>query len=267
MISFHGTADDTIPYNGGSGGGGVSYRLAQDNTTPDEDVTEDWAIHNGCTGTRTETQVDTEVRLIEYDNCTNDAIVQHYAIDGGGHTWPGSFDIPSLGYTTHQISATQLMWAFFQAHPLNVTPPPDTDGDTLPNATDPDNDNDGCSDVREVGSDPLQGGLRNAKSIWDYADMPIEISPGLGLYARNGLIRVEDILAVVARYFTDDADGTASPNRYSDPLSLPLQFGYHPAFDRGGVVGPHQWDMAPPNGQIRVDDILQVVQQYFHDCA
>ena len=43
-------------------------------------------------------------------------------LDGGGHTWPGSefgdniVDI--VGYNTHSISANEIMWAFFQAHPL-----------------------------------------------------------------------------------------------------------------------------------------------------
>ena len=268
MISFHGTADAVIPYNGGVGLNGTQFRLPQDNTTPDEDVTEDWAVHNGCTGGRTETQIDTEVRLIEYGNCTDGATVQHYAVDGGGHTWPGSFDVPGLGYTTHQINATLLMWDFFQAHPLAVTPQVDTDGDTVPDETDPDNDNDGCTDAQETGSDPFHGGMRNSKNFWDYEDMPLETLPGSGVYARNGKVRVDDVLAVVRRYFADDAGGTAPINRNSDPLSTPPATGYHPAFDRGGVL-PNGllWDLAPPDGQILVDDILAVVRQYFHDCS
>ncbi len=165
MISFHGTADATIPYNGGGGLGGVPFRLPQDNTTPAEDVTEAWAIHNGCTGGRTETQVDTEVRLIEYGTCTDGATVQHYAVDGGGHTWPGSFDVPGLGYTTQQINATLLMWAFFQAHPLAVTPQVDTDGDTVPNETDPDNDNDSCTDAQEASIHPFYGGIAKFEEL------------------------------------------------------------------------------------------------------
>jgi polyhydroxybutyrate depolymerase len=41
-----------------------------------------------------------------------------YAVIGGGHTWPGSpVEIASLGPTTHEIDASQLIWAFFAAHP------------------------------------------------------------------------------------------------------------------------------------------------------
>jgi polyhydroxybutyrate depolymerase len=116
FIAFHGTADTVVPYNGGAGA--VTYRLPIDDATPADDVMQSWAAHNGCTSGRQESQVDTEVRLIEYSGCSAGADVQLYAVDGGGHTWPGAVDIPSLGYTTHQISATDLIWAFFEAHPL-----------------------------------------------------------------------------------------------------------------------------------------------------
>ncbi len=267
FISFHGTADATIPYNGGSGLGGAQFRLPQDNATPDEDVAEDWAIHNGCADPRTETQIDTEIRLIEYTSCADGATVQHYAVDGGGHTWPGSFDVPGLGYTTQQINATALMLDFFEAHPLAITPEVDTDGDTVPDFTDADNDNDGCADAQETGNSPMLGGVRNSKNFWDYGDMPLETSAGSGFYVRDGKVRVGDILAVVQRYFADDDGGTAPINRTSDPLSTPPAAGYHPAFDRGAVIGPNGWDLAPPDGQVLVGDILAVVQQYFHDCS
>jgi hypothetical protein len=32
-------------------------------------------------------------------------------------------------------------------------------------------------------------------------------------------------------------------------------------------IGPNPWNVAPPDGQITVADILYVVKQYFHDCA
>jgi polyhydroxybutyrate depolymerase len=42
-----------------------------------------------------------------------------YAIEGGGHTWPGrpAF-LSSLGKATQSISANDLMWDFFRKHPL-----------------------------------------------------------------------------------------------------------------------------------------------------
>ena len=42
---------------------------------------------------------------------------------GGGHTWPGSpFGVAiegSVGHTTMSISANEVIWQFFQAHPLH----------------------------------------------------------------------------------------------------------------------------------------------------
>jgi polyhydroxybutyrate depolymerase len=130
LIAFHGTADAAVPFNGGLAGG-VNYRLPVDDATPAEDVLADWAAHNGCASPRQESQVGTEVRHVQYGACASGASVELYAVDGGGHTWPGAFDVPSLGYTTHQISATDLIWSFFANFTL-----PDTDGDLIPDAAD-----------------------------------------------------------------------------------------------------------------------------------
>ncbi len=130
-----------------------------------------------------------------------------------------------------------------------------------------DADLDGCSDKREGGTDPMQGGHRNPFYFWDYADMPVESPPGSGNFARDKRVRIDDVLAVVTRYFANDANGAALVNRNSDPRSAPPAQGYHPAFDRGGIVGPLHWNVRPPDGKIRIDDVLVVVYQYFHDCA
>jgi polyhydroxybutyrate depolymerase len=133
VIAFHGTADSTVPFNGGPGSGSfpISYRLPQDDDTPADDILSSWATRDGCTGSRTQTQIDTEIQLIEYGACTNGAQVQLYRVDPGGHTWPGAFDVPSLGYTTHQINATDLIWSFLASFTL-----PDADSDLMPDGAD-----------------------------------------------------------------------------------------------------------------------------------
>ena len=130
LLAFHGTADTLVPFNGGLGGvtGTTNFRLPIDNDTPAEDVIADWSTHNGCNSGRQESQVSSEVRLVQYTGCTLGAIVQLYVVDGGGHTWPGAINNPSLGYTTHEISATDLMWSFFVAHPMAVATPPSVGG-------------------------------------------------------------------------------------------------------------------------------------------
>jgi polyhydroxybutyrate depolymerase len=59
---------------------------------------------------------------VHVDTCPGGATVQLYVVEGGGHTWPGSqfsqAGVAALGPTTFDIDANQVIWAFFQAHPM-----------------------------------------------------------------------------------------------------------------------------------------------------
>jgi len=136
----------------------------------------------------------------------------------------------------------------------------DTDGDGLSDYTEvvtygtncavPDTDGDGCTDNREVQTAPgsqMLGGLRNPLNPNDY------FNPSGDL-----INRVDDILMVVAQYHKDDTDG--------NPGLPPYAPGYTPTTDRTSK-GPDLWRTGPPNGQQRVDDILNSVYQYHHDCV
>ena len=59
------------------------------------------------------------------------------------------------------------------------------------------------------------------------------------------------------QYFKDDNDG--------NPGQPPYAPGYNPDTDRT-LLGPNPWNLGPPNGQQRTEDILHSVKQYFHDC-
>jgi hypothetical protein len=249
MIAFHGTADTIVPFNGGTGALGGNFRLPQDNTTADEDVLEDWAIHNGCTSGRQETALFADVRLVTYDTCTDGATVQLYIVDGGGHTWPDGFDIPVLGYTTHNISATELSWQFFQAHPLpggKPTPPPSKDGAS-------DADGDGCTAAQEAGPTLSLGGQRNSKVFWDFFDTPTPPS-----FNRDEAVAVGDIAAVVSRF---GSSGVTTIDPLSTPAAAPA---YHTGYDR--TAGPVAGTTAAPNGSVTVQDISLAVQQFGHNC-
>jgi polyhydroxybutyrate depolymerase len=111
VIAFNGTDDKLVPFEGGPVGDS-GLRVA-----PVEDSVQQWAEHNACASGPQDERVSDHVRLRRYDDCAQGATVELYAVEGGGHTWPGAaIDIP-LGATTHEISATDLMWAFFEAHP------------------------------------------------------------------------------------------------------------------------------------------------------
>jgi hypothetical protein len=113
-----------------------------------------------------------------------------------------------------------------------------------------DSDGDACLDQIEADTGPgtqLRGGLRNPKNPNDY------FNP-----TGDGQNRIDDILMVIGQYYED---------AYLDPPtnSVPNP-DYNPGTDRIGL-GPDQWDLGPPNGEQRLDDILAVVYQYFHDCG
>ena len=112
VIAFHGTDDAFVPFEGGVV---TSSNLP---VRPAEESLQDWATHNGCAEDPERTRVSDSIRLIRYQGCDEDATVELYVVEGGGHTWPGAIDVPRLGATTHEISATDLMWAFFEAHPM-----------------------------------------------------------------------------------------------------------------------------------------------------
>ena len=57
-----------------------------------------------------------DVTGYEWSQCANGTVVEHYKITDGGHVWPGSpIAMPTLGNTTHTISANTVLWNFFSA--------------------------------------------------------------------------------------------------------------------------------------------------------
>jgi polyhydroxybutyrate depolymerase len=114
IMAFTGTADPIVPFNGGKVNccGNPTLGAAPDAMAA-------WAAQDNCRSGPTDTRLGTQVRLREWSACGPRAAVEYYIIDGGGHTWPGSaIAVPGLGLTTTQVKATDLIWAFFQAHPL-----------------------------------------------------------------------------------------------------------------------------------------------------
>jgi polyhydroxybutyrate depolymerase len=113
ITAFMGTDDPVVPFDGGAvrccGGAVVGGA---------PDATAKWADHDGCAPEFNDERLGTEVRKRTWTGCQAGGDVVFYIIDGGGHTWPGSIPIASLGLTTKQIDASATIWDFFQAHPL-----------------------------------------------------------------------------------------------------------------------------------------------------
>jgi polyhydroxybutyrate depolymerase len=137
IMAFHGTDDDTIPFDGGAGTQGLIFRDIDDVVMPA------WASRNGCDPMPSTSLAAPGVNLIEYGNCDDGATAALYAVfdydgdgpatTGGGHIWPGSPYMPA-GHT-NAIEATDLMLAFFAQFTLPCAAG-DADCDTISDAAD-----------------------------------------------------------------------------------------------------------------------------------
>lgn len=121
VLEIHGDADGTVPYPGN-----VLFASVPD-------VLAYWVAANACNLTPTVTAVpDTDPT----DGCTAThsvwrgnqagAVVEHFRIVGGGHTWPGA--PVTIGVTNRDINASQEIWRFLRRYRLSrlalaTTPP------------------------------------------------------------------------------------------------------------------------------------------------
>ena len=121
VLHFHGLADDIVPYSG------LNMQAAA--WMPFKSVDETmkiWCRPDGCpekpqdvTKLPDKAQDGTTVTRTTYGPGKDGAEIVLYAIGGGGHTWPGRDPVVKLlGKSTRNISANDLIWDFFQKHPL-----------------------------------------------------------------------------------------------------------------------------------------------------
>lgn len=120
VIQFHGTADRIVPFDGPTGRTPPTMRF-----TSVERTMRAWAEANGCPE---------EPRVSPYPDATDDGTTvtrQTYGpgrgggevvlieVTGGGHTWPGQAPPAEfLGKSTSDVSANDIMWEFFERHPM-----------------------------------------------------------------------------------------------------------------------------------------------------
>ncbi|MCU1372465.1 MAG: putative hydrolase [Ilumatobacteraceae bacterium] len=128
VISFHGTGDRFIPFDGGIGSGpedlplspetieGLTFMAGRDGALASSEA---WAGHDGCGSEADEAPVTDGVTLRTWSGCDDGTAVELYEIEGGEHTWPGSTGMGDytalLGPVSDQIDATDLIWDFFTA--------------------------------------------------------------------------------------------------------------------------------------------------------
>lgn len=108
VLEIHGQADQLAPYDGSS-----AKMMASVQTYLNV-----WLGHDQCQNNSKVIFQKNDVTGIEWPDCAGGAVVEHYRISDGGHTWPGSSPIPSLGFTTQTIDANVVIWNFFSRFEL-----------------------------------------------------------------------------------------------------------------------------------------------------
>lgn len=115
VMEIHGTADNTVPYNGAALQGFV----------PIPTLVDAWVGKNGCNPTpiftpvpNTNTTDGCTAEHYRYTGGINGSTVEHYKVIGGGHTWPGQ--LFPIGVTNLDFNASQEIWRFFSQYRLDV---------------------------------------------------------------------------------------------------------------------------------------------------
>jgi polyhydroxybutyrate depolymerase len=120
VLHFHGTNDNFAPFKGGRGKGvsGTDFYSV-------EHSMQAWIKANGCPTepvvTKLPDKVDDGMTVTKkvYGPGKEGSEVVLIEIEGGGHTWPGRVPpVKFLGPSTLDISANDLMWEFFEKHPM-----------------------------------------------------------------------------------------------------------------------------------------------------
>jgi polyhydroxybutyrate depolymerase len=119
-LVLHGTADTIVPPEGGRIGGSSILIRERGSVRPIDETMELLVARNACRGVEEtflpdRAEDDTRTRHRIYQSCT--APLEHYVVEGGGHTWPGDrpFRLGQglVGATSQDFSATRVVESFF----------------------------------------------------------------------------------------------------------------------------------------------------------
>lgn len=119
---INGTEDPLVLWEGGEIQAGVRD-LGSTLSVPDTVMY--WVTHNNCSTEPVVTWLPdiyddgTRVRKEVYNHGKEGTEVILYAIEGGGHTWPGGPQYASeriISRTCYDINATEVIWQFFTEH-------------------------------------------------------------------------------------------------------------------------------------------------------
>ncbi len=117
MLHVHGTADRTVPFEGGGAAAGLGTLAG----ITFRSVTESIATlrqRYGCTTPPKDTFKNGDTRCQAWAGCKEDSSVQLCVVTEGGHQWPGGESTPLSGKTSTDLVATKAVVDFFLANPM-----------------------------------------------------------------------------------------------------------------------------------------------------
>jgi polyhydroxybutyrate depolymerase len=115
-LIFNGMLDEHIPQQGGPPGGRFAGAWDGMSVKPAREQGTFWASANGCTSTP-DTQ-DRGAFIFSQYHCPTGRGVEFYLIKDNGHAWPGGQAGSRMGdKPSTSLNATDIIWAFFNAHP------------------------------------------------------------------------------------------------------------------------------------------------------
>lgn len=123
VLLMNGTTDPLVPWDGGSV---RFFRRAMGEVVSTAETVQFWVKHNQCNSTPdivilpdNDRNDGSRVKVLTYKSNRNGADVILYAIEGGGHNFPGS-NIPDrpriLGRKNNDINGPEVIWEFFKQH-------------------------------------------------------------------------------------------------------------------------------------------------------
>jgi len=125
VLAINNVNDPLMPFAGGNVTGPWGRKKLGEVLSTAETVAF-WARHNNCSlppaviyEPDRDPQDGTRIRKEVYPEGENDVTVILYAVEGGGHTWPGGnqyFNERIIGKTSRDMDASEVIWGFFKKH-------------------------------------------------------------------------------------------------------------------------------------------------------
>ncbi len=125
VLAINNINDPLVPFYGGEIQGKIK-RVKLGKVLSASESVGFWVKRNNCSMVSVVTEEPdrdphdgTRVKCTRYVNESDGTEVILYAVEGGGHTWPGGFQyLPAwiIGKTSRDIDANEVIWAFFKRH-------------------------------------------------------------------------------------------------------------------------------------------------------